>query len=484
MKYFVIACSLLMMLSGTEAQEFSVSYTSSVYKGPFTGNVFLFLSRKRENPKNSTGWPCYRMEVRNIKPGEQIVFSDASLSFPTLLSRINQDDYYVQAVWDLNAGGRIIGQSTGNPFSNAQKITIGDKAGKFMLVCDQSVPAPVFTETEFVKEIRASSKLLSRFHKKPMTINGAVILPIQYYDQAARRFPVVFIVGGFGAPYYHYSASVSSDTMPSVPLDTIPCIKVYLDGDCSLGHSAYANSDNNGPVGDAFATEFIPLLDKNFRTNGARMIKGHSSGGWTVVYLLTHYPKLFAGGNASAPDPVDFHRFTLTNLYTDSTRVEFVDDLSIGRKPDSNTVYDRPNIVHSIEDIICRGEQNVSFDAVFGPKGADGLPSPLFNSATGKIDRSVFAHWKKYDLTQYVINNWSGLEKDLNGKLRVSVGNQDNAYLNFSAMLMEKEMKKLNADIEFAYYPGTHFTVATPEYKKDETMFLVKTYLKWLAQHH
>jgi hypothetical protein len=36
----------------------------------------------------------------------------------------------------------------------------------------------------------------------------------------------------------------------------------------------------------------------------------------------------------------------------------------------------------------------------------------------------------------------------------------------FSVKLMENEMKKLVADIEFAYYPGTHFTVATPEYKK------------------
>lgn len=43
-------------------------------------------------------------------------------------------------------------------------------------------------------------------------------------------------------------------------------------------------------------------------------------------------------------------------------------------------------------------------------------------------------------------------------------------------MLMEKEMKKLNADIEFAYYPGNHFTVGTPEYKKVQDAFLLKKY--------
>lgn len=87
---------------------------------------------------------------------------------------------------------------------------------------------------------------------------------------------------------------------------------------------------------------------------------------------------------------------------------------------------------------------------------------------------------EQYDLTQYIIKNWPTLKKDLDGKLRVSVGNEDNAQLNFSVMLMETEMKKLNANIEFAYYPGTHFTVTTPAYKKAQDAFLSKKYVEWL----
>jgi hypothetical protein len=484
MKYYIlIICLFFMVISHADAQKFYVSYKPSVYKGPFTGNVILYVSSKNENPKNQTGWPCYRMKVSHIMPDQQIVFTDSCLSYPTLLSRLPRGDYYVQAVWDLNMEGRIIGQSTGNMYNATRKVTFNDTKEGFALVCDQAVKAPVFVDSKYVKEIKVSSKLLTRFNHKPEYIRGAVILPAQYYTETKRYFPVYFMVGGFGGGYIHYSRSESSDTLASVPLDTIACIKVYLDGDCSLGHSAYANSDNNGPVGDAFAYEFIPQLDQRFRTNGARVIRGHSSGGWTVVYLLTHYPKLFVAGNASAPDPVDFHRFVLTNLYTDSKRVEYVDGLTIGSNPDLPAKYDRPNIVHSIEDIIYRGEQNVSFDAVFGPKGSDGLPSPLFDSATGELHRDVFEHWKRYDLTQYVIKNWPELKKDLDGKLRVSVGNEDNAYLNFSAKLMENEMKKIGADIEFAYYPGTHFTVATPAYKKAQDGFLLKKYLEWLKLH-
>lgn len=478
---------LFCLFHTVNAQQFKVSYAADVFKGPFSGSVILYLSTKNEQPKDRTGWPCFRMQVRNVKPGETILFSDASLSYPTLLSKLPRGEYYMQAVWDINYEGRIIGQSTGNPYSTSRKIVLGHADEVFNVVCDQRVPAPVFAETRFVKHLNVPSALLSKFHGKPMSMKGAIILPAQYYQEPERRFPVYFIVGGFGGAHYHYSGTVSNDTLPATPLDTIAVIKVYLDGDCSLGHSCYANSANNGPVGDAFAYEMIPWLDQHFRTNKGRVIRGHSSGGWTVVYLLTHYPELFAGGNASAPDAVDFHRFTQTNLYSDTARVEFVDALTIGKKPDIEVGYDRreetpPNIARSIEDIIYRGEQNVSFDAVFSAQGKDGLPEPLYNSSTGKLNKAVFEHWKQYDLTQHVFKNWPKLRKDLSGKLRISVGNEDNAFLNISAQLMEQEMKKIGADMVFEYYPGNHFTVATPEYRRDEAAWLKTTYLRWLAK--
>jgi hypothetical protein len=420
------------------------------------------------------------MTVKNIMPDQQIVFNDSCLSYPTLLSRIPRGNYYVQAVWDLNMDGRIIGLSTGNLYNVSRKVTLNDPKESFALVCDQAVPTPIFVDSKFVKEIKVSSKLLTRFHHKPEYIRGAVILPRQYYTETKRRFPVYFMIAGFGGGYIHYSKSESSDTLASVPLDTVACIKVYLDGDCSLGHSAYANSDNNGPVGDAFAYEFIPQLDKQYRTNGARLLRGHSSGGWTVVYLLTHYPKLFVAGNASAPDPVDFRRFSSTNLYQDKKLNRYVDGLTMDRPPIlDSVVYDKPNIGHSIEDVFYRGQQNVSYDAVFGPKGAGGLPERMFDPETLLINPAVVNYWKRYDLTQYVITRWPDLKKDLQGKLRISVGTVDIEQCP-AVQLMEEEMKKLGAGITFAYYPGDHFSVVTAEYKKAWDDFLLKRYKEWL----
>lgn len=482
MKY-ILACWLaLLALGAARAQQFKVSYAPAAFAGPFTGNVILYLSAKNTQPKDHAGWPCYRLAARGVRPGQAVVFSDAAISFPTLLSRLPRGEYYVQAVWDRNRGqARVIGQSPGNPYSVARKITLAAPTDTFSLVCDQVVAAPVFVESTFCKELKVPSARLSAFLRQPITLNAAVILPADYHRHPSRRYPVVFTIGGFTASYLHYSRSESTDTLPATPIDTIACIRVYLDGECALGHSVYANSANNGPVGDAFTAEFLPYLDSHYRTNGGRVLRGHSSGGYAVAYLLTHYPRLFAGGNASSPDPVDFHSFVGTNLYTAARRTPFADSVSMEQKPPVGVVFDRPNIAHSFEAVIYRGEQDASFDAVFSPIAKNGQPQPLFDPRTGALDRAVFAHWQRYDLTQYVRQHWASLRPDLNGKLRISVGTEDTYLLNQPVQLMEQAMKALGADIAFAYFPGTHFSVFTPDYKKAETQWLKKTYLAWLA---
>jgi len=41
-------------------------------------------------------------------------------------------------------------------------------------------------------------------------------------------------------------------------------------------------------------------------------------------------------------------------------------------------------------------------------------------------------------------------------------------------------MNALNANIEFDYFPGDHFTLFTEKYKKDGIDFLEKNYKNWL----
>jgi len=312
-----------------------------------------------------------------------------------------------------------------------------------------------------------------------MTVDGAVILPKEYYKEPQKKFPVLFEVSGYGGDYHEYSGL----SAPYIALDTIPVIRVYLDGNCSLGHSVYANSDNNGPWGDALATEFIPLLEMKYRCNGARLLTGHSSGGWTVLWLQTQYPTVFDGCWSSSPDPVDFRNFQKINLYEDKNMFYDKDSSLRWVATVAGVIpWASQKAVYQMENVVYRGEQMHSFNAVFSKKGSDGMPQSICNSTTGEIDSAVITHWKKYDISLYLRSNWEEIKSDLEGKVRVSVGTRDNFLLNHAVSMLETEMKKLNSTFKFAYYSGDHFTVWTPEYVKDGNQFLEQKYMEWLAK--
>ena len=481
-KQLSLGLLLLLVHVFVQAQQFKISYSPEVFNKPFTGKLFLYMSKNSPEPKEgSVGmefFPCFSIDAANVKPGGFVVIDDKANAFPVKLSDIERGEYYVQAVWDRNLGGRSIASSAGNIFSKPEKIIITkDYEKTFNIVCKEVVADPVFKETNFIKELRVSSSLLTSFQKKQMTVDAAVILPIEYYTEPQRKFPVLFVVSGYGGDYHYYSGD---SVTRSKAIDSIPCITVYLDGNCSLGHSVYANSDNNGPWGDALVQEFIPLLETKYRCNGARLLRGHSSGGWTVLWLQTQYPASFAGCWSSSPDPVDFRNFSGVNLYEG-------ENLYYDKKGGLRSVatvagripWASVKMAYQAEQVIYRGEQMHSFDAVFGAKGADGNPESICNSVTGELNKKAFEHWKSYDISLYLRSNWPDLKNNLDGKIRVSVGEQDNFLLNEPVHLLEAEMKKVNAAMLFEYFPGDHFTVGTPEYRAKGFHFLAERYKVW-----
>lgn len=485
-RYLLLLFTTASLCPAGYSQTFLVNYPVAAMNGPFTGKVILYLNKENRNPKDAMAdlepFPCFSIEVRDVKPGASVTFDDRAAAYPAKLSDIERGEYYAQAVWDRNLGGRAIAASPGNLYSLPQKVRLtNDAHASFNLSCDQVIKQPGFTDTKNVKELKVASPLLSKSQGRTMTIDAAVLLPQEYYNQPERQFPVLFVVSGYGGDYHRYSGNT---TVFSRPFDTVSCITVYLDGNCAGGHSVYANSDNNGPWGDALTTEFIPQLEKSYRCNGARLLTGHSSGGWTVLWLQTHYPDVFAGCWSSSPDPVDFRNFQRVNLYEED---------NIYYKKDS-TQYAVATIAGYIpvatmkqcwqqEYVLYRGEQMHSFNQVFSAKGPNGQPIPICDPVTGVIDKSCFEHWKSYDICAYLRNNWPALEKSLQGKIRVSVGNQDNFLLNYAVHMLEDEMKKLDTRFVFGYYPGDHFTVSTPEYQKAGAIFLAERYGNWKTMH-
>jgi hypothetical protein len=123
-----VFCQILLGLLSFSAvaQKISVRYTPGASKEIFTGNVFLYLSKETRNPKEgSVGiepFPCFRIAVKNVKPNEAVVFDDAAISYPMPISEIERGEYYVQAVWDKNLGGRSIAESPGNIYNQSIKL--------------------------------------------------------------------------------------------------------------------------------------------------------------------------------------------------------------------------------------------------------------------------------------------------------------------------------------------------------------------------
>jgi hypothetical protein len=120
----------------------------------------------------------------------------------------------------------------------------------------------------------------------------------------------------------------------------------------------------------------------------------------------------------------------------------------------------------SVEDFTRRevvvgeyGGQLASFEWVFSPRAADGLPVPMFDRTTGAVDSAVISYWKEhYDVAERLRRHWPELRRDLDGKVHLTVGSADTFYLDGAAHRLEATMKGLGARTDFRYVEGRgHF---------------------------
>ena len=225
-----------------------------------------------------------------------------------------------------------------------------------------------------------------------------------------------------------------------------------------------------GLRGRALVEEFIPEIDRRFRTIAeprGRLLAGHSSGGWSSLWLQVTHPEFFGGVWSSSPDPVDFRDFQRADLIAVPPLSLYFDVQSkprpiarIGRRP----VLFYPSF-GLMDDVLGRGGQLRSFEAVFSPLDTNGQPQKLWDRRTGQIDPAVAKAWEKYDIRLQLERNWKTLEPLLRGKLHITVGTLDTFYLESSVLSLAHTLKRLGSDAEITIVPGAdHSTVLTSEY--------------------
>ena len=336
---FAIAPSPAALIQEADAPKpgplkFQLQFTQKVSDAPFTGRVFVVASKQpiKDSPFRQNWFkpePFFAQDVKKWRPGEPLAFQPQH-HFPKNLDTLANGKYYLQAILDLDQGGQNALSAPGNAYSKPLLVDLKVKeSGPISLTIDHLIADRKFAEYDRVKLVDIPSPLLSAFHGKPIHLRAGVVLPKSYAEEADKRYPVIYEIPGFGGDH-HAAFNVAARKLPE---GGVEMIHVVLDPSCRLGHHVFADSANNGPYGRALVEELIPAIEKTYRALGvpaARFVTGHSSGGWSSLWLQVTYPDFFGGVWSTAPDPVDFRDFQKVNIYVPEANI-FRDE--VGQRP-------------------------------------------------------------------------------------------------------------------------------------------------------
>jgi len=454
--------------------RFEVQFDRSIRTEPYSGRVYLFFSNKdKPEPRLGPNWfspePFLSVEVPGWQPGTPLAISSSTPRlrvFPKPLTELSLEKLHVQAVARFNDWERAAGSGAGNGFSNVMRLSESPGDDPVRLTIDQLVPPREFVETKWSKLFSVRSAKLSEFHQREVFVQAAVLLPKSYFDEPQRRYPTIFNIPGFGGTLHFGRRDEPIDEQNP---GGVEFVRVTLDPNCPWGHHVFADAETNGPWGTALVSEWLPEFERQYRTIAAphgRLLTGHSSGGWSSLWLQITHPDTFGGVWSTAPDSVDFRDFQRVNIYRDGENT--YRDPQGNRRPIARRGKDEVTIwwddFDYMEQVLGHGGQFESFEAVFGPRGENGAPRPLWDRATGAIDAAVARTWERYDIRLVLERNWPALGPKLKGKLHVFMGEHDTFYLDGAARLLKASLDQLGSDAVVEIHAGkNHGSLMTSE---------------------
>jgi hypothetical protein len=468
------------------ALEFQVERPAADDQAPITGRLFVFLSQRDQGePRFGPNWfqpePFFGLEVKDFAPGQSRTVDDQADSFPAPLSKLPPGKYRAQALLDHDFYESSPALGVGNLYSDVVEFELADgQPSQVTLALTQTVAARTFPEHPRVREVVLRSELLSSFHNREVLQHAAVVLPEHYDQHPDRRYPVIYSISGFGGSHYDAFAylrrtekapSVDANELPEPAADApaVEFIRVFLNARCKWGHHVFADSATNGPRGRALVEELIPHLDHNFRTvaaSTARFLTGVSSGGWSSLWLQVTHPETFGGVWSIVPDPVDFRDYQQVDLYANPPQSLYTDEQGqrrpLARRGDQVVIW--YGDFARMDDVLGRGGQLRSFEAVFSPLDANGLPQRMWDRTSGRVDPAVAQAWELYDVSLVLQRDWDRLGPLLQGKLHIFAGELDTFYLEGAVRLLSDRLKGLGSDAVIEIIPGKgHGDVLDPE---------------------
>ncbi len=474
-RLFLLVLIVLLISTLAVAQNpvrFRITVAPQIADQPVSGRLIVFLTQEAPpdgllgpDPFDPSKVWMEAIEVHDLVPGQAVEVTP-TVAFPKPFAQAQPGDYRLMALLDVNHNYSYKTHADGGDLHSEvveQKGFDPAKSEVVALTLSQRVPAADFKETATQKLVAMQSKVLSRFWGRPIRVEAVVLLPPSYAKDPQQRYPAVYVIHGYEGNHLDTAAFMGPMVSKDMTMGGAEMIYVFLNGECPLGHHEFANSVNNGPWGEALTREFIPYLERKFRMDGVprgRLLTGHSSGGWSSLWLEINYPDVFGGTWSTSPDPEDFRSFTDIDLLRGDN---FYYD---AQGKERNLMRFRGKQIMSMKEFVGQeevmgayGGQIRSFEAVFSPRGEDGRPMEVFDRETGKLHPEVVKAWEdRYDIDSYLRRNWKRLGPKLKGKIHVWVGTADNFHLDDSARLLEQTLKELGAEAKVTYPEGRdHF---------------------------
>ena len=459
----------------------------------------------------STG-QAFAIDVDGLAPGRGAIIDDRALGYPMhRLADVPAGEYWVQGFLHVyetfhRSDGKTVklpmdrgeGQqwesAPGNLYSTPRKIRIDPRrAGLVRIALDKKIPPiPLVADTKYVKHFRMQSERLTKFWGRPMYLGAILLLPEGYDTHPDVRYPLAIAHGHFQRTVGGFQETPPDPSLPQANVDSITklCPNGHEGSLCTkfgyervlqeYGYRFYqewtgpgfprvlmltiqhanpyyddsyaVNSENLGPYGDAITYELIPFIEKNYRGLGAwaRGLYGGSTGGWEALGAQVKYPDEYNGAWVNCPDPIDFHAYTVVDIYRDTNAYYTEGPFKRTPRPGQRDYLGQTRATleqlnqreHVLGTKSRSGQQWDIWEAVYSPVGADGYPQRIWDKTTGKIDPRVASFWRdNYDLVHIMRRDWATLGPKLRGKLTLNVGLSDNYFLNNAVYLAEDFLK-------------------------------------------
>lgn len=417
-------------------------------------------TRPIDGPFWASEQPLFGINLKGLKPSEAVTIGDSADGYPFKPGELKPGRYRAQAGLISRRENSDWKRVAGNLFSDEADLVVNSEGkGSVTLTLAHRTEAPKRLPVPGVEWFEAPSALLSGFRKEPVVLRAGVVLPLEY--DPTRKYAAIYAVPGFGGDdrAAEYAARERAESTGAARELAKRTFLIVLDPEGPNGHTLFADSANNGPCARALIEEMIPALEKRYPLvpdPKGRMLKGHSSGGWSSLWLALMHPATFGATWSTSPDPVDFRKFQTVNIYEDKNFYSGgATDRPSFRELDRGT--GKPRVVMTIrrearqEDVLgpgnTSGQQWDSWFAAFGPRDANGNPAALFDPVTGEIDRSVADAYRTFDIGSLVRSDPRRFLPLLRANVHLLVGDADSFYLNEAVALLQSDVARLQAEI-------------------------------------